>query len=498
MVQQSPPPNTEAQRSVVDMDDHSGLRGFMALWIVVFHALFYAHDPVDIQGSSLMPMFFLLSGFSLTVSYYSKLLGKTAKPLEVSLKAKDDDMIEQEGKPKVTYLQFVVNRLLRVLPVYYICNFVVLPLIFVGFGRISPNMPIFLAKSVITTLIPSSTWLLYTFGVPLNGTAWTVQTLIAVWLFFPLMIQVMHKWTDQGLLSAMRWFYWIQCLMCCPGTLFFMRVIGYWTGFCMGTMSPYSRGWCFAMGVAAGILCLRYKDKESMPWFTDSSWFFPVRSWFSSCWIGKYSAKMFEQTMFSQTYVILAMTIGVSLLDLANRMVYRSRKGIGGTIWFQAVVPYSQMNIMVAMVRHAIIPPTVKSGDSSVVSSPSKVILAKPANSISRFLRHPFMLWMGDLSMSIYLSHFPIAFYTIWAIRGKSRLIWPSHLVVTPLTNNRATCNPIADPNSYECLNAELLETYFKDIDWPQWSMYSLPVLSVIIAWLLYVFIEKPMNKWKF
>lgn len=58
-------------------DDHDGnkllaidgLRGAAAFWIMLFHCIIYSDHPIDFQGSSVMPLFFLLSGFMLTVAY---------------------------------------------------------------------------------------------------------------------------------------------------------------------------------------------------------------------------------------------------------------------------------------------------------------------------------------------------------------------------------------------------------------------------------------------
>jgi peptidoglycan/LPS O-acetylase OafA/YrhL len=61
-----------------DLSSHNGLRGFAAVWVMVFHTLIFSKRPIDLQGSSLMPLFFMLSGFTLVdldSRYVSSLLG---------------------------------------------------------------------------------------------------------------------------------------------------------------------------------------------------------------------------------------------------------------------------------------------------------------------------------------------------------------------------------------------------------------------------------------
>lgn len=101
----------------VDMSSHVGLRGFAAIWVMVFHTLFFSKHSVDLQGSSLMPLFFLLSGFSLAVAY-------------------GDRCGEMYFENKLLFYQ---NRIARVYPLYYICTLFALPLWFYGYGSSDPG-----------------------------------------------------------------------------------------------------------------------------------------------------------------------------------------------------------------------------------------------------------------------------------------------------------------------------------------------------------------------
>lgn len=54
-----------AAGAAVDMAAHNGLRGVLAAWVMLFHCSLYSDYPLDLQGSSAMPFFFLLSGSAL-------------------------------------------------------------------------------------------------------------------------------------------------------------------------------------------------------------------------------------------------------------------------------------------------------------------------------------------------------------------------------------------------------------------------------------------------
>lgn len=543
--------NSQAKKTI-DMADHQGLRGIMSIWIVVFHALMYTAHPVDLEGSSLMPMFFLLSGFSLTIGYYSKLLGKSVgnndremnnKDLEsnhshhhmttvvvasknyeslATIEPNDESTMvlppsesasahhvtvaapstatTAKTTQKMSYFQFIINRLLRVLPAYYVCTCIVIPCVFAGYAGFDPHNKEYIKLSFITTFIPTSSWFGFLLGSALDGPSWTVQTLIGLWLMFPFLLNWLHQKSDAELLVWVRWFYWIQMLVLIVVTVVLLIFLGFWPGFCFGTMNPLSRIWCFAMGVAAGIVSLRHKANDTMPWFSDSLWFMPFRSWNCKCYqslddrakelLPEHSSKDFEQVMFVQTYVILGLTLSTFVLDAIIRSL-TGGASILGSIWLQALVPYSQLNILVAMTRHNSYTPVSTAGASTSASTNGGVVPVEPQpqnNIISAFLRHPVVQWLGDLSMSVYLIHYPMAYYLLWANHGKSTLHWPLELDCSKYDKNTM---------EYDTCQNEV-DTFITDSAWPQWTFVVLPFLSIVVAFLIFQFIEKPFNKLKF
>lgn len=476
--------------SIIDTLDHNGLRGVMSLWIVCHHSLSNTEYPIDLEGSSLLPMFFLLSGFALTVGYYKKLIGEPATAslsrsegtsLLANSISKADDSIPLPGVGKnsqeiMSWVTFIINRLIRVLPVYYICNLLAIPSFYAGFGVHDPTDTTLLIESYVTTIIPSSTWFGYYLGNPFDVPAWTIQTLIAMWMMFPFLLRWLHSKSDVELLFCIRWCFWLQLVIIVVVTFTLKQFISNWEAVCFGRFHPLSRIWCFIMGMAAGILCLRYKEMGTMPWFDDAHWFLPVKPWWDSVrsWFTPESsatpvgfAKVtdaieFEGVMFFQTYVILTATLLVSIAEAIDIYVF-SGDGVQGGTWFQGLVPFMQLNILIAMVRHK-----------------------SPENLISTFLRNGWMQWIGDLSMSIYLVHYPIVDFILWLRYGKT-LSWPSE----------TDCSVYdTDDSAYSTCESDN-DTYEDATTWPLWTILVLPPLAIFAAMFLFYFVEKPMSTLK-
>ena len=95
----------------IEKEALDGLRGILSLHIMVFHAqprLFVSSQPLNIYAAVDMPIFFLLSGFSLAVSYGMKSL------------VLDESGRSIESKEGFDYWQFYKNRCIRILPLHYL------------------------------------------------------------------------------------------------------------------------------------------------------------------------------------------------------------------------------------------------------------------------------------------------------------------------------------------------------------------------------------------
>ena len=88
--------------------------------MVFFHCFIYSTIPLNFQGSSLMPLFYLLTGLTRAL-VYNKLF-----PTEEELRG---------GFPTTSLRSFYQNRLVRVVPVYLLISFgLALPLGMMGWG----------------------------------------------------------------------------------------------------------------------------------------------------------------------------------------------------------------------------------------------------------------------------------------------------------------------------------------------------------------------------
>lgn len=397
--------------SAIDMTGQNGLRGLLSIWIVVFHCLYYDHNPIDLQGSSLMPLFFLLSGFSLTIGYYKKIMNPSIPqvyPLPSTQAGNGKDVSTFD------WWRFMYLRLVRVLPVYVIANALCYPAFFQGFGAFDPKDTSLLINTTLTTFIPVATWLGGFLGMPFDGPAWTVCTLIGMWLFFPSVLRWLANKSDHALLQWIRYFYWIQMIVLIVVFVVLLIVLGgnFWPAFICSTMHPLSRLPVFAMGVAAGILTLRHppnhdslvdkrievkstgeegkkdeyavvptadeevaavaaanatpaKEVTHMPWFQDGAWYMPLSWFFCGCCVSKDdpSSVVLENTTYAslgpveatsllhtQALSMFGLTAFTVIIDIIARYA-GGADGIMGSIWLQALNPFAQLSFIVALTR---------------------------------------------------------------------------------------------------------------------------------------------------
>ena len=120
---------------------------------------FYQFNEFSLQAQN--PLFFLLSGFCLTLGY-----GRS-KSLNTS-----------ESK-----WRFYKSRLARILPVYYFCFMLSTILIPLGYAVYSAEDPAFHPVNVGASFMLIHSWVMVPLGP--NAPAWTVSTLIFFYLFYP-------------------------------------------------------------------------------------------------------------------------------------------------------------------------------------------------------------------------------------------------------------------------------------------------------------------------
>ena len=127
-----------------------------------------------------MPLFFLLSGFCLTINYGKKTFKNGSENEE-----KHDNVIKENF---FNYSNFIFGRASRILPIYYFCLVFAFPLIPLGHAYFSgSNLASNLILSIgggLAALFLVQTWILF-FSFGPNGPSWTVSTLCFFYICFP-------------------------------------------------------------------------------------------------------------------------------------------------------------------------------------------------------------------------------------------------------------------------------------------------------------------------
>ena len=166
----------------IDTGALDGLRGLAALHVMLGH--FVESGCPGVQ----MPLFYLLSGYSLTLAYGDKTVTEAS-------------VVRQT-------LCFYRNRFVRTAPSFYLSNVAAFLISF------NYRTVIFRKVKLIATLTLTNSWFkpateLYS---PYNGPSWTISTLTMMYLAYPLLLPILRKLSDATLAKSLVILYYIQLL----------------------------------------------------------------------------------------------------------------------------------------------------------------------------------------------------------------------------------------------------------------------------------------------
>ena len=130
--------------------------------------------------------------------------------------------------------------------------------------------------------------------------------------------------------------------------------------------------------------------------------------------------------------------------------VFAPSLGSSGS-WFQGLSAFCMLDFMVGLVR------------------------AKGTHPVSKVLTHPVSLWLGEISMALYLVHEPCIYYFYWIQNNMKSLSWPDSNDMTN-TDDKAI-------------------NYQEKRTMPTWGIAVILPVALVLASILYYAIELPINK---
>ena len=264
----------------VDMDSHGGLRGIASVVIMMQHVLGETRYRLDSNGSSMLPLFFMLSGFSMAVVYGRKPLARNrlyaahfpdasrASPSSSSSSSSSEDgactihntRVSADKMQTIDAISFYQNRIARVMPTYYLCAAITAPVAYLGCLSWETDNIKGLLGATIMAAVPVASILNFFWEIPINGPGWTVQTLLYFWLLTPVWLPEAQRLSNAQLVRSITRWYYVQLVL-----VFILYPVwkmipdaGQFGAIGVSTMSPLSRFPLFLMGIDAGMLCQRY------------------------------------------------------------------------------------------------------------------------------------------------------------------------------------------------------------------------------------------------
>ena len=246
----------------------------------------------------------------------------------------------------------------------------------------------------------------------------------------------------QRLVATVRWTYWTQLTLVLVLFITLVGPLGFWPAFCAATMHPLSRFPLFAMGMAAGELHVR-SPAVAMPWLSCVAFhLYPcqcccgVRNVISRSQLPddteywRYRATSQSLRLLVMTALVIFGSVAAPVNDPLGAFVAK-----GGCVWYQAIVPFAQLEVIVGLVRDRGTSWAGQVSTNQIWPYTSRHLWPTPlvTRRLStprfgrwrQFLRMSGVRYLGKLSMNIYLMQWVALQYTVWALNGWRALEWP-------------------------------------------------------------------------
>lgn len=375
----------------IDTSALDGLRGLAALHVVVGHLV--PNNFLALQPASQMPLFYLLSGFTLALSYGRR---------------KEEDI--SFLKKIKSALKFYQNRFARTAPSFYLSNLLAFLV-----GNKSNYLPIvtkinLFSRCFFTATITNS-WFIF-FGnntYAFNGASWTISTLTCMYFVFPWIISYLQSFSDASIARAIVVLYYIQLLpfffaVCIWNT----SVLDYlgdiiWK-FNTIARNPMLRMPVFVMGILSGLQKIREEDEDN---FTDQNlsknFIHDILPW------GIFYNKKCTKDLYQESKEIkwrwrvdrnsLFIILYLLVCIYAGKHYDRIQKSSNYSFVMTHSSQYFLVHLQVLIIRGL-----TSDGSSSYVS---------------KLCKAGFTTFLGRISMAVYLYHMPVRVYVHKLLKTK-------------------------------------------------------------------------------
>lgn len=442
----------------VDTTALDGLRGLAAFHIALSHMFIFSRDlPVkNLFGNASLPLFYMLSGFGMILSYAQKPLRAPTKNESGALCGTSCDQFwcwpcdagwccprrfpTVEADPAAHVLDakiFMWKRVVRIAPLYHLTNgLAVYGWIQWSNVYISPKMrPIFWSTGAVTGVSCTQSWLLPP-GAP-NLELWTISTMLFFYMAFPSIAPRLQRVQRPYMRSLAMLMYGVQVILMptiCAAFLPLLLTNAFW----------FARSWppfrlpVFVMGCCAAFHTLHHikSRKESVEGKTKND-------------DGR-GRRYFQLSdlFFVGFLLLLAGVIFAGHLDVESGLTLSYMQMVG--LMSEALFPILLFDLIVSLG----VEPNL--GMKGVAF---RILSSRPAT------------FLGEISMSFYMVHAIVAKMFALAYNPK----------------------PEVDYWDLEIRTDEIQEAY-KDmfLKMPPWGMAVVLPISLLLGWILTVFVERP------